>query len=315
MKVSLFTEVIIPRPWDDDSEYDKLQESLQQVELADQHGFHAVWVVEHHFLEEYAHSSAPEVFLAAASQRTRNIRLGHGIMNLLPPINHPLRAAERISTLDLLSGGRVEFGSGEGSSVSEIDGFNVDPGVKKEMWEESLQVCVDAMTQTPFPGISGKFLNIPPRNVVPKPRQKPHPPLWMATTRRERIREAARKGLGALCFYWVEPEASKEWVDEYYKVFEDECVPVGLFANPTVAMTSWTMCAETAGEAALRAIEGIDFHRFSSVHYYQKGPHRPGITDVWGLFESSGEAEKSRQRARDIATGVSARPGTAVGTA
>ena len=313
MRLSLFYELITPRPWDEESDRRKVQEALEQIEFADQFGFSTCWVVEHHFLEEYAHSSAPEVFLGGISQRTKNLRLGHGIMNILPPINHPLRAAERIAMLDNMSNGRVEFGSGEGSSVSEIDGFTIDPGSKKEMWEESLSVAVSALAETPFPGIEGTFLRIPPRNVVPKPYQRPHPPLWMAATRRERIREAARKGLGALCFFFVEPEASKAWVDEYYHVFETECVPVGYFANPNLAMTSWSILADTRAEAARRAGENIDFFRWASKHYYSLGPHSPGVTNVWELFEASGEAEKARRRAADVADGDPT--GTAVGTA
>jgi alkanesulfonate monooxygenase SsuD/methylene tetrahydromethanopterin reductase-like flavin-dependent oxidoreductase (luciferase family) len=82
--------------------------------------------VEHHFLEEYSHSSAPEVFLAAASQRTRRMRIGHGVVQTAPAYNHPARIAERIAMLDLVSDGRVEFGSGESSSEAELAGFGID---------------------------------------------------------------------------------------------------------------------------------------------------------------------------------------------
>ena len=112
MKFGVFYEHQLPRPWEADSEYRLLQDALEQVELADRLGFDVVWEVEHHFLEEYSHSSAPEVFLGACSQRTKDIRLGHGIIQTAPGYNHPARTAERVATLDLLSGGRVEFGSG-----------------------------------------------------------------------------------------------------------------------------------------------------------------------------------------------------------
>src|SRR5262245_31536492 len=106
MKFGLFYEHQLPRPWDDDSELRLYQQALEQCELADRLGFDTVWEVEHHFLEEYSHSSAPEVFLAAVSQRTRRLRLGHGIVQSPPPFNHPARVAERIATLDLVSNGR-----------------------------------------------------------------------------------------------------------------------------------------------------------------------------------------------------------------
>src|SRR5499426_419871 len=126
MKFGLFYEHQLPRPWDEGDELRLFQDALAQVEFADKLGFDTVWEVEHHFLEEYSHSSAPEVFLAACSQRTRRIRLGHGIVQLPPNYNHPARVAERIATLDLISGGRVEFGTGESSSQMELGGFRID---------------------------------------------------------------------------------------------------------------------------------------------------------------------------------------------
>src|ERR671935_234491 len=120
MRFGIFYEHQNPRPWvEERSEHRLLRDALEQVELADRVGIDYVWEVEHHFLEEYSHSSAPEVFLAAASQRTKDIRLGHGIVQIPPGFNHPARVAERIATLDLVSGGRVEFGTGESSSQAE----------------------------------------------------------------------------------------------------------------------------------------------------------------------------------------------------
>jgi alkanesulfonate monooxygenase SsuD/methylene tetrahydromethanopterin reductase-like flavin-dependent oxidoreductase (luciferase family) len=119
MKFGIFYELQLPRPWNEDSEYRLYKNALDQVELADRLGYDYAWEVEHHFLEEYSHSPAPEVFLAAASQRTRQIRLGHGIFQLTT--NHPAKVAEKISVLDLISDGRVEFGMGESASVTELE--------------------------------------------------------------------------------------------------------------------------------------------------------------------------------------------------
>src|SRR5258705_11393851 len=134
MRFGIFYEHQLPRPWDEDAHERLLNDALEQIELADRAGFDYVWEVEHHFLEEYSHSSAPEVFLAAASQRTKRIRLGHGIVQLPPPFNHPARVAERIATLDLVSGGRVDFGTGESSSQAELGGFGVPVEEKRAMW-------------------------------------------------------------------------------------------------------------------------------------------------------------------------------------
>ena len=218
MKFGIFYEHQLPRPWTETSEQQLITDALDQIELADRLGIQYLWEVEHHFLEEYSHSSAPEVFLAAASQRTRRMRIGHGVVQTAPGYNHPARIAERIAMLDLVSNGRVEFGTGESSSEAELGGFGVDRDTKREAWLEGLEVAIRCMTETPFGGVDGRFVTMPPRNVVPKPVQKPHPPLWVACSRRDTILLAAEKGIGALSFAFVEPEDAKQWVDDYESV-------------------------------------------------------------------------------------------------
>jgi len=176
VRISLFYELSLPRPWTEDSEKQLFDAALEEIEAADKAGFSTVWMTEHHFMEEYCHATAPEVFFGAASQRTSNIRLGHGIMHMPPVINHPGRVAERVSMLDLLSGGRVEFGTGEAASQAELGGFNVDPADKRGMWEEAVKVATRCMTETPFTGFEGRHVSMPPRDVIPKPLQRPHPP-------------------------------------------------------------------------------------------------------------------------------------------
>src|SRR5207247_4146385 len=140
MKFGIFYEHQLPRPWHERSEYELLHQSLAQVELADRLGYDYAWEVEHHFLEEYSHSPAPEVFLAAASQRTKRIRLAHGIMQLTT--THPARCAERIAALDLVSGGRVEFGTGESASITELQPFGVEFDEKRAIWEEAIRAII-----------------------------------------------------------------------------------------------------------------------------------------------------------------------------
>ncbi|CAN5715840.1 hypothetical protein BH24ACT3_BH24ACT3_06820 [soil metagenome] len=168
VKFGIFYEHQLPRPWADGAEHRLLKDALDQVELADRLGIDYVWEVEHHFLEEYSHSSAPEVFLAAASQRTSRIRLGHGIVQLPLGFNHTARVAERIATLDLVSDGRVDFGTGEASSETELGGFNIDPETKRDQWDEALDAVTRMFVEEPFAGYDGHFLQMPPRNVVPK---------------------------------------------------------------------------------------------------------------------------------------------------
>jgi alkanesulfonate monooxygenase SsuD/methylene tetrahydromethanopterin reductase-like flavin-dependent oxidoreductase (luciferase family) len=286
VRFGIFYEHQNPRPWERDrSEHALLKDALAQVELADRLGFDYVWEVEHHFLEEYSHSSAPEVFLAAAAARTQNIRLGHGIVQIPPAVNHPARVAERVATLDLISDGRVDFGTGESSSAAELGGFLIDRTRKREMWEDAMDAIARMFVEEPFAGWDSEFWSMPPRNVVPKPFQKPHPPLWVACSRRETIQFAARNGIGALSFSFVEPEDAGRWVEEYYELIEsDECVPVGFAVNPNVAVVLPMMLHEDEATAIDRGIDGAHFFGYSLAHFYGMGQHRPGATVVWDEF-------------------------------
>jgi alkanesulfonate monooxygenase SsuD/methylene tetrahydromethanopterin reductase-like flavin-dependent oxidoreductase (luciferase family) len=301
MRFGLFYEHQNPRPWEGDrSDHRLLKDALEQVELADRLGFDCVWEVEHHFLEEYSHSPAPEVFLGAASQRTKHIRLGHGIVQIPPPVNHPARVAERVATLDLISDGRLEFGTGESSSGGELGGFLVDRKQKRAMWEDAMEAISRMFVEEPFAGWSSEFFQMPPRNVVPKPFQKPHPPLWVACSRRETIHFAAQKGMGALSFSFVEPEDAARWVAEYYDLIaSEECVPAGFAVNPNVAIVLPMMCHENEQEAIDRGIDGAHFFGYSLAHYYGLGEHQPGVTDIWEDFQRNRDAKGF---AREIVT-------------
>jgi alkanesulfonate monooxygenase SsuD/methylene tetrahydromethanopterin reductase-like flavin-dependent oxidoreductase (luciferase family) len=305
VRFGIFYEHQNPRPWTERrSEHALLKDALAQTELADRLGFDYVWEVEHHFLEEYSHSSAPEVFLAAAAARTERIRLGHGIVQIPPAVNHPARVAERVATLDLISDGRVEFGTGESSSAAELGGFLVDRTRKREMWEDAMPAIARMFVEEPFAGWDSEFWSMPPRNVVPKPLQKPHPPLWVACSRRETIQFAARNGIGALSFSFVEPEDAGQWVEEYYGIIESEqCVPVGFSVNPAVAVVLPMMLHDDEATAIERGIDGAHFFGYSLAHYYGMGRHQPGQTVVWDEFLANRD---ERGFARSIVTPDSA---------
>ncbi len=287
MKFGTFYEHQLPRPWEEGDEQRLIQESLEQVELADRLGIEYAWEVEHHFLEEYSHSSAPEVFLAACSQRTKNIRLGHGIVLMPVNYNHPARVAERIATLDLVSNGRVEFGTGESSAILELEGFDVSVEDKRDQWFETVEQCANMMAMDPYPGFEGRFFSMPCRSVVPKPVQRPHPPLWVACSNRETIKLAARLGMGALTFAFVDQTEAKAWVDDYYRILKEECVPIGHAVNANIAMVTGFSCHEDAAEAHRRGADGFRFFGFALGHYYLFGEHKPGRTGVWEAFEQA----------------------------
>ncbi|MFP6835871.1 MAG: LLM class flavin-dependent oxidoreductase [Pseudomonadales bacterium] len=301
MKFGIFYEHQLPRPWDDDAEEKLLNDALDQVELADKAGFDFVWEVEHHFLEEYSHSSAPEVFLAAASQRTKNIRLGHGIIQTSPLFNHPARTAERLATLDLISGGRVEFGSGEAATSLELGGFNIPVEDKRDQWREGLETVVRCLTEDPFTGVDGNWIQMPPRNVLPKPKQKPHMPLWVACSRRETIINAANEGLGALTFSFIDPEEAESWVQAYEEQLQ-YCSPIGKRIDPQVACVSPMMVHNDETEAIRRGLEGGNFFGYSLAYYIAFGDYKPGSNNLWRDFR-----EKRAQRGYDPEAAIAER--------
>ena len=284
MKFGVFYEHQLPRPWEDGAELQLFRDALDQVELADRLGIDHAWEVEHHFLEEYSHSSAPEVFLAAASQRTQRIRLGHGIVLMPPAYNSPARVAERIATLDLVSSGRVDWGTGESASRAELEAFGIDPAERRAMWRETVEQVANMMVMNPYPGFQGKYFSMPVRNVVPKPVQKPHPPLWVACSNRETIHLAAQLGMGALTFAFIDPAEAKHWVDDYYQTLERECVPIGHAVNANIAMVTGFSCHPDADEARRRGTDGFRFFQFALGHHYAFGRHTPGRTNIWNKY-------------------------------
>ena len=291
MRFGIFYEHQLPRPWERESEYRLLQNSLDEIELADRLGYDYAWEVEHHFLEEYSHSSAPEVFLGAASQRTSRIRLGHGIIQLTT--NHPARVAERVSTLDLLSHGRVELGIGEGSSITELHPFDRRFRDKREVWEDAVRCLIPMFRDEPWE-YKGEWFDFPLRNVLPKPRQRPHPPLWVACSQMETIRMAGMRGMGALGFQFVSAEAAQAWVHAYYNAYTQRLDTLTDYeTNPAIAVVSQFMCAPTDEEAREKA-EGSSFFQFALGFYSSHGPVEPGSIDLWQEFLAFKETPKGQ---------------------
>src|SRR5262245_57147261 len=264
MKFGIFYELQLPKPWAADDERQLVQDALAQVELADRIGIDYAWAVEHHFLEEYSHCSASEVFLAAAAARTKRIRLGHGIRQVIANYNHPARTAEAIAMLDLVSNGRAELGIGEGATRLELGGFNIPAKEKRAMSLEAAEQIANMLVMTPYPGFEGRSFKMPCRNVLPKPVQKPHPPMWMACTNRDTIKVAASNGLGALAFSFIDEAEARTWSRIYYDIIKsDHCVPLGHSVNANIAMVSAFSLHADAAEAARRGQEGFEFFRYA----------------------------------------------------
>lgn len=256
MKFSLLYEMETPRPWNATSEYNVYWEALAQIELADRLGFDYVWEVEHHFLEEYSHSSAPEVFLGAVSQRTRNIRIGHGVRLLPFQFNPPIKLAEQAAVLDIMSNGRLEFGIGRSTTSAELDGFSVDYGRTRDEVKEALEIVLKAW-QNEYLEHDGPLLKIPRRCVIPKPIQRPHPPLWMACVAPDSYVMAGERGLGVLSFA-LNFGAIIEYLASYKKAIANPRTPVSRLVNDHFAALAVVHVCETKEEEAI----GMDGARF-----------------------------------------------------
>ncbi len=252
MKFGIFHELATPRPFTAENESKVLQNALEQVRLADELGFDTVWAVEHHFLEGYSHSSAPEVFLAACAAQTKQIRVGHGAVVCVREMNHPIRVAERAATLDLISGGRLEFGTARSSTWTELGGFEADPDRTKQDWDEFVRAIPGMWTQERF-SWKGSCFSMPERAVLPKPMQKPHPPMWVTVTSPGTSLDAAERGLGCLGVATASLAEQERRTKEYHRRIQS-CSPAGLVVNDQVATLNFMHCHEDLATGAKRGM-------------------------------------------------------------
>ena len=230
-------------------EHQRLMDEVAIVQAADGVGFKYTWATEHHFLTEYSHLSANEVFLGYLAAATSNIHLGSGIFNITPPVNHPARVAERVALLDHLSEGRFEFGMGRGSSTTEQRGFGIaEPDLTRDMFDEVIGEFRKMWRPEEYPGFEGRFFSMPARNVLPKPYSDPHPPMWVAAGNPSTFQKAARMGLGVLCFTLGGIEQAKPLVELYKKEIQN-AEPVGDFVNDNVMVTTQLLCLEDGQRA------------------------------------------------------------------
>jgi alkanesulfonate monooxygenase SsuD/methylene tetrahydromethanopterin reductase-like flavin-dependent oxidoreductase (luciferase family) len=275
MEFGLFYEIPVPQPWSERAERDALHAVVAQAVRGEEVGFTHFWTVEHHFLDEFSHCSAPEVLYGAVAAKTTAIKIGHGVRLLPVPYNHPLRVAEMAATLDCLSDGRLEFGTGRSATRAELEGFGIDPADTRGMWEEALDVVVGAWTSDVFEW-RGRHFAVPPRRVHPKPLQKPHPPLWVASTSPESHGLAGRKGLGLLSFTIGVPPEELAGRIQLYRDGLAEAKPAGKFVNPRAATFTMVHCADTNEEARRNAAESV-------VWYLRKSTELIGTLATWQM--------------------------------
>jgi alkanesulfonate monooxygenase SsuD/methylene tetrahydromethanopterin reductase-like flavin-dependent oxidoreductase (luciferase family) len=228
-----------PRPWDH-SEPTRLREDIEMGVLADEVGFDYFWAPEHHFLEEYSHNSSSHLSCLAVGMLTERIRVATGIFNICPPVNHPVRVAEQIAMIDVLTNGRVELGTGRGSGSTEVNGFGVTNEESRLMWEEAIHAIPLMWTQDLF-SWDGTYFSVPERHIIPTPVQKPHPPLWVTATNPSTVERAAQLGLGVAMFNFDDP-AKLEPLVEHYKRTVVNAEPIAGVVNDKIMTLSRTLC-------------------------------------------------------------------------
>ena len=248
-----------------------VEETIEQCILADEMGFDYVWFVEHHFLTTFSSSPCPEVIFGALSRLTKRIRLGFGVVIL--PYHHPVRVAERVAMVDQLSHGRVDFGTGR-SAPYEQTGMGIDPRYTRDMWEESLTMIPKIWESDTFEW-QGQFWNVPPREVMPKPYQKPHPPIWVAALQPATYQIAAEKGIGVMALGVSAPSVLEPHIKDYRETIKNS-KPVGSFANNQWLSSCFGYCGEDNNSAQ-------DLCSRSLKNFF--GPGRPYVQDQTDVYQ------------------------------
>jgi alkanesulfonate monooxygenase SsuD/methylene tetrahydromethanopterin reductase-like flavin-dependent oxidoreductase (luciferase family) len=279
MKFSIIYEAQMADP-SPASEVECFNEIVEQVMLAEEMGFDTVWAVEHTALTQYAHMSAPETFLAYIAGRTTRIGIGHGVVCLPPAMNHPVKVAERIATLDILSGGRVHFGMGKGGTQQEAGTFGYDLSTLQPMIDESMYLIPKIMTQDEIEH-DGEYIKIPRRPIHPKPLQKPHPPLYYACTREATLELAGRRGIGALVLGFSGPEEIARKNEVYRENFRNRKIEdqVGIVPTEHLAAFCAACVLDDRDEARRIGLRGQRFFAEAIAHWYQGGP-KPSTVDL-----------------------------------
>ncbi|WP_373324338.1 LLM class flavin-dependent oxidoreductase [Tepidiforma flava] len=296
MKFGIFYEISVPRPWGPTTEYEVYQNCLEQVKLADELGFDQVWAVEHHFLEEYSHCSAPEVFLTACAMVTKNIRIGRGIVVCVPEFNNPIKAAEVAATMDIVSGGRLEFGTGRSATWTELGGCRP---TRMRRRRRGTNGCGSSRRCGRRSGSATRArFSMPQRAVLPKPLQKPHPPMWVAVTSPGTELDAADRGMGSPGLTFGGFAEQEQKIAEYRRRIK-YCNPVGSFVNEQVNTVNFLFATRTTSTGRRRASGWRGRSTTSRSSCWRRGrPTRRGRIRTSGCCRRCGGRRRARRRGR-----------------
>jgi alkanesulfonate monooxygenase SsuD/methylene tetrahydromethanopterin reductase-like flavin-dependent oxidoreductase (luciferase family) len=263
-----------------DAEFALFHQMIEQSLLAEEVGFDCVWAVEHTALRQYAHMSAPETFLAFLAGKTSRLHVGHGVVCLPPAMNHPIKVAERIATLDILSRGRLHFGVGKGGSQQEAGAFGYELPALPPMIDESMYLIPKILVQDEIEHF-GKYIQIPRRSIHPKPYQNPHPLMYMACTRADSLVISGSRGLGALMFGFGGPEDVAQKSAIYRRAFKERRAEdqVGFRPNEHMSALCPAVVLDNRESARRIGLRGQRFFVESLAHWYQNGLP-PGVDDI-----------------------------------
>jgi alkanesulfonate monooxygenase SsuD/methylene tetrahydromethanopterin reductase-like flavin-dependent oxidoreductase (luciferase family) len=298
MEFGVFVQGHVPRrrvAEDPDFEHAALVGDMEIVKAADKAGFKYAWASEHHFLDEYSHLSASEVFLAYAAGVTDNIHLGSAIWNLNPQVNHPYRLAERVTMMDHLSDGRFELGVGRGAGHHEVTGFGIEStDATKEPFEEVLRE-LPKMFRDEWYEFEGRFFTAPKRNVLPKPWKKPHPPIWQACGNPPTFAKAGEKGLGAIGFNFSAAPQMRPMIEAYKKAVAN-AEPIGAYVNDNVMITNTVICLEDGARARKIASDMGSGLQISLVYRYHTTFPKPQGIPEWPALVPDPSPEEVERR-------------------
>jgi len=283
MEFGIFAQLFVPRyerDVDPMAEHKRIMRNIEVGVAADRTGIKYVWCPEHHFLDEYSHMPGPEVYLSYLAARTERVHVGSAIFNITPKVNHPARVAETVALMDHITEGRFEFGTGRGSSTTEVFGFDIDDlDETSKMWDESVRE-IPKMWKDGQYSYEGTYFRMPPREVFPKPYGDSHPPMWVAAGSPPTFAKAGSLGLGAFCFTHGTPSKIAPLIASYKEAVVN-AEPVGDFVNDNIMVVTNMICMEDREQAFETAVSiGMNYYTSLQMHWLDNIPKPPNFP-VW----------------------------------
>ena len=282
MEFGVFAQLFVPkfeRAADPLAEHKRIMRNVEIAKAADQNDFKYVWCPQHHFLDEYSHMPGPEAFLGHCAALTERVHLGSAIFNITPQVNKPVRIAENVALLDHLSNNRFEFGTGRGSSTTEVYGFDIaDINETKAMWREAIAE-IPKMWKDQTYSYEGTYFRVPERQVFPKPYGPAHPAMWVAAGSPPTFAEAAELGLGAFCFTTGAPSMLTKFV-QGYKDKIAQATPVGDYINDNIMGVTNMLCMEDRKKAfEVASNMGMNYYTSLAFHWLDNIPKPEGLPE------------------------------------